>query len=235
MRGSRLTFFCVGQKLLVGVRKENWLGLWWRSQLTWSRCGGSNSNWFQCRNEVDWLLCGWYKWTSCLYAGRNHCFFRVKTDFVFCGWSKWTWYQCGGSNMTWFQGRVEVNLVVVWVVEIDSVFERGAKITCFTVWACKSSYILWGLFKMTWFEWDGSNMTRFQLRRHGSSSYVGCRKWPNIGVVDRHWFGFCLADQKYLFLAVGSKLAEFFLSGHWNRLENTGGIIIDLVSVIGSK
>ena len=162
-------------------------------------------------------------------------FLEWKLTSFLCGWSKWTWYQFGGSNMTWFQGRVEVNLVVVWVVEIDSVFERGAKITCFTVWACKSSYILWGLFKMTWFEWDGSNLTRFQLRRHGSSSYVGCRKWPNIGVVDRHWFGFCLADEKYLFLAVGSKLAEFFLSGHWNRLENTGGIIIDLVSVIGSK
>ena len=35
--------------------------------------------------------------------------------------------------MAWFKRKDEIDLVVVCVVEIDLVFERGAKITCFSL------------------------------------------------------------------------------------------------------
>ena len=91
--GPTLTCFCAGVKIdLFLVWVENYL-LVSERKIDLACDGGRN--WFDFgvgdRTRTDfsvgmkliWLLCGWYKWTSCLYAGRNHCFFRVKTDFVF--------------------------------------------------------------------------------------------------------------------------------------------------------
>ena len=55
----------------------------------------------------------------------------VRVQFGFCGWSKVTWVQRGGWNFTWMQCRDEIDLVFVWVVEIDSISVQGSELNLF--------------------------------------------------------------------------------------------------------
>ena len=45
--------------------------------------------------------------------------------------------------MTWFQYGDVIDLMGVWVVKIDLVVERGAKITCFNVSMQIDLYFMW--------------------------------------------------------------------------------------------
>ena len=60
---------------------------------------------------------------------------------------------------------------------------------------------------------------------NGFGCCAGCRKWLHFNLVDRRWFGFCVAVENDLFLASGSKLAGFLC----------GGIEIGLMLEWGSK
>ena len=66
-----------------------------------------------------------------------------KLTWFLCCRSKRIWYQCGRSNMTWFQYGDVIDLMGVWVVKIDLVVERGAKITCFNVSMQIDLYFMW--------------------------------------------------------------------------------------------
>ena len=107
----------------------------------------------------------------------------------FLWWSKITWSQCGGSNLTWFQCRDDIELAIVWVVELDLLLVCWPKITCFE----HEHENLLG------FCVDGLNWLDFRVgdRTWLDSSvgwntfgWVGYRKCLNFGVVDRQLFGF---------------------------------------------
>ena len=96
----------------------------------------------------------------------------------------------------------------------------------FLVWACKLTYILFGWSKFTWFQCGGSNLTWFQCKTKWIS-----RKRLHLSVVDRHWFGVCVAVENDLSFASASKLAVFLCRG----IEIDLWIKIDLVWASGSN
>ena len=135
VRGSTLTLFlCAGRKLLVySASMEIDGGGWWWSKLTWSQSGGSNLTWFQRMDEINLVV--WVVEVDLLLVCRPKITLFLgrawKLTWFLCRLFKLTWFQCGGSSLTGLQCRDDIDLVFVWVVEIDLVFERGTKITCF--------------------------------------------------------------------------------------------------------
>ena len=92
----------------------------------------------------------------------------------------------------------------------------------FLVWVCKLTWILCGWSKLTWFQCAGSSFTWFQRSMKWIWLLSG---WLHFSVVDRRWFGFCVAIENELFFASGSRVAGFLCRG----------IEIDLILECGSK
>ena len=111
-----------------------------------------------------------------------------------CEWSKLTWFQGRGCNVTWLRCRDQIDLVVVWLVEIDLQI---------SVWASKS----------TWFVCGWSNLTRFSV---GIGIDLGFMQWSKMT-----WF-WCLELNLIVFCVEPSKLPRI-LSGDRNRLDFSGG------------
>ena len=156
------------------------------SKLTVFLCGGPNWLRFCVRAEITWFQ---YmdRFGFCVRAENELRFLLGSSGLWFLyGWPKLTWFQCGGWNFTWNQCRDEVDLVVVWMVEIgmisvwgdrnwldfsveigiDLVFVWRSKMTCFSVWIEINSVFVSGHrtrlgirvgSKLTWFQWWGRN------------------------------------------------------------------------------
>ena len=136
---------CVGGRNGLGfwTRGENDSLLVWAWKLTYIFGDGQNwldfsvgdRSWLGSSVGLNWFGCclGGRNWLVTCMLTENHIFLVWTWKWLgFCvGGSKLTWFQCVGSNLTSSQCRDELDWVVVWVVEIDVVLERGAKITCF--------------------------------------------------------------------------------------------------------
>ena len=146
--------------------------------------------------------------TVCFFCvGRaNWLDFRVdKIILDFSLGMKLIWLLCGRSKLTWFLNAGRKSLVVSVSTQVDLYFVWVVQIVLISVL--------------------GSNLTWFQCRMKWIRLCVGCRKWLHFSMVDRHWFGFCVAVENDLFLASGSKLTVFL----WR------GIAFDLMLEWGSK
>ena len=154
----------------------------------------------------------------------------VRVQFGFCGWSKVTWVQRGGWNFTWMQCRDEIDLVFVWVVEIDSISVQGSELNLFLL-CCRKWLVfsVWieinsvffvsghrnrldirvgieiGLFSvmqstLTWFLCAGSKLTWFQCG-------------------DRKWLFFC-GGQNWLRSCVQAEISWFWCFFYvWIEIE----------------
>ena len=136
-----------------------------------------------------------------------------------------TWFQCGGSNLTCFLCRGGMDLVVLWVVEIDlfSNARRKSLVFCVSMqidlhFVCVVQiHLIFIVGDRTWLD--------SRVRWNGFGCCVGCRKWHNFSVVDRHWFGFRVTVENDWFVVSGSKFTGFLCRE----------IDVDLVVEWGSK
>ena len=104
------------------------------SELTCFGVGGTHRLSFSVRTEIDLFFVRGSKQTLFLCACRKLFVFSVsmEVDLVFVTMVvELTWSRCGGSNSNWFQCRDEIDLVVVWVVEIDLWLVCWSRITSF--------------------------------------------------------------------------------------------------------
>ena len=135
VRGSNSTLFlCEGRKLFVSsVSMDLTWFLWW-SQLPWSQYGGSNSTWCQCRDEIDFVVVWVVEiYLLLVYWPNVTCFLDEHGDWlgVCVGGSNYVDFCVRNGIYIEFSCRDDICFVVLWVVEIDLVFERVAIITCF--------------------------------------------------------------------------------------------------------
>ena len=159
--GSKLSVVC-GPKMIVFCVGIDWLGF----------CVG-------CQN---WLgVCA-----------------RPKSDLALLCASKSTWFLCRHRNWIGFYVwaaennlilvRVSIDLIFVWVVEIDLVFCVRAENDLVLGWASKLLLCRWS--KLTWCQCGGSKLFYFQWR-------------------DRHWLGFGVGVENAFVVVYGSKLTWF--------------------------
>ena len=138
----------------------------WRSKVTRSQCGGSNSAWFQDGDEIDlvieWVVAidlfpvGWPK-TACFYDEREYWLgFWVGGP---------NWFDFSGGDRIWLDltvGMKLISLLCGWS-KLTRVRTRG-KAHLFSVWTSKLTWILCGWSKLTWYQCGGWRMTWFQCR-----------------------------------------------------------------------
>ena len=155
--------------------------------------------------------------TVCFFCVGRANWLDFRVDQILLDFSlgmKLIWLLCGRSKLTWFLNAGRKSLVVSVSTQVDLYFVWVVQIVLISVL--------------------GSNLTWFQCRMKWIRLCVGCRKWLHFSMVDRHWFGFCVAVENDLFLASGSKLTVFCV-GHRNLLHIRVGVEIELISVIGSN
>ena len=210
---SKITCFqCEHGNYLFSVWAWKLASFWWWLELTWSQCGESNLTWFQCRDEINLVVV----WVVEVDLRRNSLVFVwAWKPTCFCeGGPNWPDLSVWNLILIWLRCRDDVDLAAVWVVEVDLVIERRAKITCFL---CKHANLLvfcmvvpndlisaWGI-KL--------DLIPVSVGRHGFGCCVGCRKWLHFSVVDRHCFRFRIEVDHDLFLASGLKLTGFLCRG----------------------
>ena len=138
----------------------------------------------------------------------------MKVIWLLCGWLELTRFQCGRSELTCFlvcgpkntcfSVSIEIGVVFVWLVEVDLI-SRGD-----WTWLNFSAGMNWfgccGWSKLTWFYFEGSELTWFQWR-------------------DQKCLAFCLAVENDLFLVYELKFTRFWCRGNE----------IDLILDWGSK
>ena len=135
----------------------------------------------------------------------------------FLRWTKLKWSQCGGWNLTWFQCRDENDLVVVWVVWNDLIFDAGRK-SLFSKWA-------WELIV---FCVVGRSLLDFSVMVESDlisvwgwnwfSGCVGYLNWPGLEgganftcfyCKHANWLAFCMVGQNWHVVSVWGTERDF--------------------------
>ena len=198
---------------------------------------GSNSNWFQCRDEIDLVVVWVIEIDLLLVCLRKiTCFQDEHANwFAFCVGGL-NWLDVIAGDRRWH--HFSVGMKLIWLLcgwSKLTVFERGANITCFRCEHANRLGFCVGDPRLLGFSVGDRTWPDSSVRWNGFGCCVGCRKWLHLSAVDRNWFGVCVAVENGLSLASASKLAGFFGSGRRNRLSIGAAIKIDLISVIGSN
>ena len=178
---------------------RKWLGLESRSKLTW----------FLCRGHRNWLVS---------FAG-------VKIDILFVcgpkllGFNVWikidSVFVCGPKMTSFILVQGSIDMVFVWVVEIDLVFVRGSENHLFQCEHQNWLVVLCGWSKLSWFQWWGRTSLGLHVR-------------------DRNWLGFSFGIELDLFFVRGWKSTLVLCAGR-KFLGFNLWIKIDSVFVCGPK
>ena len=142
--------------------------------------------------------------TCFLYRGLKLTVCGAETD-LFCVW--WS-----------------IDSVFVWevVVEIGSIFACGPQIALVLVWASRLTWCSSGWSILTWFQCEGSNLTRFQFRDRNRFCFVS-GGWKRLGFsiwigIDLDFLWWCSTANRYgvlTYRCVGYVLEDWSFNVDW--------------------